>query len=530
MAIFAAPLGLISTRRKLAVALALLLTSGLTLSGCSQLPPLAGRTASTYLTGTDDSTALGTAVAPLTAAHPGQSGVYAMPAGADAFAARVMLANAAQRSLDVQYYIWNNDITGMLLFNALRAAAERGVRVRLLLDDNNTAGLDPVLTQLSATPNIEIRLFNPFPMRSLRALGYLTDFSRLNRRMHNKSFTADNEATIVGGRNIGDEYFGAAGEVLFSDLDVVAIGPAVGAVSREFDRYWNSDSAYPLASLVPGPPPADAAARFQAEVAEVSQRPAGRAYLDALRVSPFVKKLVARELPLDWAVARLVSDDPAKVLGKAPARTRVISKLEAMLGAPATSVDLVSPYFVPGKEGAEAFEAMARRGVKVRILTNSFAATDVALVHAGYVKWRKPLLASGVQLYEMRRSWAKGEGGERGGPLGSSAASLHAKTFAVDGKRIFVGSFNFDQRSADLNTEMGFVIDSPALAQRLTAGLSERLPTRAYEVRLAPDRSLYWIERDDQGKQVRYDTEPETSVFTRAGVSVMSVLPIDWLL
>jgi putative cardiolipin synthase len=496
-------------------------------AGCTGLPSLDGRTASTALTDTA-STPLGLAIAPLVAAHPGQSGVYGLVDGRDAFAARAVLADAAKRSLDVQYYIWRNDITGVLLFDALRAAADRGVRVRLLLDDNNTSGMDATLALLDAHPNIEVRLFNPFAMRRARLLGYLTDFARLNRRMHNKSFTADGQATIIGGRNIGDEYFGAAGEVLFADLDVLAIGPVVQSVSHDFDRYWNSASAYPLHLIVPAPDP-DSAAAVKREAAAIVEAPPARAYQVAMRESTFVAELVARHLPIEWAATRLVSDDPAKALDRAAPDSRVGPQLKQLIGAPARELDLVSPYFVPGETGTEAFSSMARRGVAVRVLTNSLEATDVAAVHAGYAKWRKSLLEAGVKLYELRRSWPGDAGPKRAGPLGSSASSLHAKTFSVDGTRMFIGSFNFDPRSARLNTEMGFVIDSPAMARQLAATLDGGLADRAYEVRLAPDGSLYWIERK-QGVVVRYDTEPGTGFWRRVGVRILSWLPIDWLL
>lgn len=497
------------------------------LAGCASLPPLAGRTASTAITDTA-STRLGLAIAPLVAEHPGKSGVYALADGRDAFAARNVLANAAQRSLDVQYYIWRNDITGVLLFDALRAAANRGVRVRLLLDDNNTSGLDPALALLDSHPNIEVRLFNPFAMRGARLLGYLTDFSRLNRRMHNKSFTADGQATIVGGRNIGDEYFGAAGEVLFTDLDVLAIGPIVPLVSRDFDRYWNSESAYPLNLIVQSAGgDADAEARRQADA--ISRTPQAKAYQVAMHESTFVATLAARRLPIEWAQTQLVSDDPAKALDRATPESRVGPQLRQLFGEPARELSLVSPYFVPGEEGTALFSSWARRGVGVRVLTNSLEATDVSAVHAGYARWRKPLLEAGVKLYELRRSWPADLAQRRSGPMGSSKSSLHAKTFAVDGTRVFVGSFNFDPRSASLNTEMGFVIDSPAMAQLLATRLDQSLPDLAYEVRLAPDGALYWIERKE-GAETRYDDEPNTSFWRRLGVGFMSLLPIDWLL
>lgn len=508
-------------RRVWLVVPAALLALSLALTSCSSLPPLEGRVASTAIADTDD-TRLGKALMPLTMAHPGLAGIHALADGRDAFAARAVLAQAADRSLDVQYYIWRNDTTGRLMFDALRAAAERGVRVRLLLDDNNTAGLDASLAALDAHPMIEVRLFNPNGIRSVRAVGMAADFMRLNRRMHNKSFTADNQVTIIGGRNVGDEYFGAAGEISFADLDVIAAGPVVRAVSDDFDLYWNSPSAYPLALLAP-----DA-------VAAPAMKPdaEAQAYIEAIKRAAFLEQLVEGSLPLEWARARFVSDDPAKVMGTAAPEANIAFKLRDILGEPQRSLDLVSPYFVPGKEGTAAFVDLAQKGTRTRILTNSLEATDVAAVHAGYAKWRKPLLESGVTLYELRREATDEPTRDKrgsGSGIGSSDASLHAKTFGVDGKRVFVGSFNFDQRSIHLNTEMGMVIDSPALARRLTETLDRTLPTRAYEVKLDDRGSVIWLEQ--RGDQViRHEKEPGTSWFKRAAVKALSWLPIDWLL
>nr|WP_307187503.1 phospholipase D family protein [Massilia yuzhufengensis] len=495
--------------------------------GCTSLPPLGQRTATVALAGTE-ATQMGQAIAPLAAAYPGRSGVLPLIDGRDAFAARVLLAHHAQRSLDVQYYIWRNDLTGTLMLDALRSAAARGVRVRLLLDDNNTAGLDPVLAALDREPNVEVRLFNPFGMRRWRALGYLTEFSRLNRRMHNKSFTADNQATIVGGRNIGDEYFGAAGDMLFVDLDVLAVGPAVRAVSQDFDRYWNSVSAYPVTALV-SPEDAEAPGVFAERAAGLRRQEGAQRYLEAIRSSPFAEQLARRRLPLEWSITRLVSDDPGKVLGEAHPDSRMAVGLRKLLGEPERQLDIVSPYFVPTRDTVETLGDFARRGVKVRILTNSLEATDVAAVHAGYAKWRRELAASGVALFELRRRWGPELPAAGKGRFGSSASSLHAKTFGVDGRSVYIGSFNMDRRSIDLNTEMGLVIDSPALAGQLDRTLGEDMPDTAYEVRLDKEGKLYWLERSG-GKLLRHEQEPGTTIWKRAGVRVLSLLPIDWLL
>lgn len=495
--------------------------------GCSALPPPGPRTTSFALDGTD-TTRLGQAIAPLAAEHPGRSGVYPLIEGRDAFAARVLLARSAERSLDVQYYIWRDDLTGTLMLDALREAAVRGVRVRLLLDDNNTGGLDPALAALDREPNVEVRLFNPFAQRRWRSLGYLTDFSRLNRRMHNKSFTADGQATIVGGRNVGDEYFGVAGDMLFVDLDVLAVGPVVRGVSQDFDRYWNSASAYPVAALVDAGD-AERPNALAGRAASLCKQPEAQRYLEAIRTSSFVEQLVEHRLPLEWSLARLVSDDPAKVLGRADPDDRMAVGLRKLLGEPTRQLDLVSPYFVPSKEAAHALGEIARRGVQVRVLTNSLEATDVAAVHAGYAKWRRELITAGVTVFELRRRWAA-ELPERGkGRFGSSASSLHAKTFGVDGRAVYVGSFNMDRRSIDLNTEMGLVIESAQLAGQLDKTLDESIPETAYEVRLDEQGKLYWMERTG-GQVRRHDQEPGTTVWKRAAVQVLSFLPIDWLL
>jgi len=496
-------------------------------SGCASLPSLEGRNETTAITDTAG-TALARAVAPLVAAHPAQSGIHPLPIPADAFAARVLLAAAAEKSLDIQYYIWHGDQTGYLLYEAVWRAAERGVRVRILLDDANTEGLDGTLATLDAHPNIEVRLYNPLLQRSARLLNFVTDFTRVNRRMHNKSFTADGTATIVGGRNVGNEYFGAGEGVEFTDLDVIAIGPAARDVSREFDLYWNSASAYPASRII-GNAPVDAAATLESKFAEIRADADSVAYARAVRETRLVQALLGGELRFEWARAELVRDDPGKTLDTS-GRTDVLllAALLPAIGQPQTSFDLVSPYFVPGEGGTEALEDLARRGVKVRVFTNSLAATDVPPVHAGYVKRRCDLLRAGVQLYELKPSATRAEKKLKTEP--GSSVQLHAKTFALDGARIFVGSFNFDQRSAHLNTEMGLVIESPYLAQRLSSALDVALPGVAYAVRIAGDgRCPEWVERTPAGEIV-YMEEPQTGAGERAWVQFLRALPIDWLL
>jgi putative cardiolipin synthase len=505
------------------VALAMLVT------GCASLPPPKDRVETTALTGTEG-TRLGRAIASGVAANPGKTGIHRLGDPRDAFAARILLAGAAEKSLDVQYFIWNGDHVGYLLFQALWQAAERGVRVRLLLDDLNTKGLDSTIAALDAHPNIEVRLYNPLVNRDNRGLNFLTDFTRVNRRMHNKSFTADNQITVVGGRNIADEYFGAGAGLMFADLDVLALGAVVPEVSRAFDVYWNSGSAYPASGFV-GTPAPDGAAKLEAKFAVIGADPATIAYLEAVRATPLLRELLDRKLALEWASAEVVYDDPAKTLDTT-GRTDVLLLPELLrrMGRPEKQLDIVSPYLVPGDGGTELLAAAARRGVTVRLLTNSLAASDAKSVHSGYARRRRDLLQAGVRLYEIKPTLTKEENEFRNRFGSGSSSGLHAKTLAVDSQRIFVGSFNFDQRSARLNTEMGLVLGNPALAQGLTRFFDVEMPTLAYEVRLTKDgNSLEWIERTASGEK-RYDTEPGTDWSTRMGVQLLSILPIEWLL
>jgi cardiolipin synthase C len=492
------------------------------LSACAHLPPLEGRSVSTAVSDTGN-TRLGRGVEEFARGHPGLTGVMPLVRGHDAFAARATLAAAAERTLDLQYYVWHDDLSGGLLFDAVQRAADRGVRVRLLLDDNNTVGMDERLWALDAHPNIEVRLFNPFVNRGARLLDYLSDFSRVNRRMHNKSFTADNQVTVVGGRNVGDEYFSAGDHAMFIDLDMLAIGEVVNAVSRDFDRYWASDSAYPLRTLKPSPP-GSGPMRQAVAAASVEN------YRRMIAESTFVRDLMARKLAFEWVPARMISDDPAKGLGRADDSTYLWAKLVKAVPRPTQELVLVSPYFVPTDRGADFLTGLARQGVKVSVVTNSLEATDVAVVHSGYAHWRQPLLAAGVDLHELKRAAAMPPVRERGmmGMGSSSTSSLHAKVFLVDRRHVFVGSFNFDPRSAKLNTELGFVIDSPMLTHTLAGGLASILPERTYRLRLQ-DGAIQWTEMLD-GSELVFDSDPYTSWLLRFGVSFLSLLPLEDLL
>lgn len=497
------------------------------LSGCTALPPQEDRSVSHALPADMVAdTRLGLALQPELHRHPGQSGIYPLADGPEAFAARLLLAQVAERSLDVQYYIWRRDLSGYLLFRELVDAADRGVRIRLLLDDHGSYGLDTTLAYLNAHPNIEIRLFNPFVIRRTRLLEFVTDFSRVNRRMHNKSFTADNLVTLIGGRNIGDEYFGAHDGMQFADLDVLAVGPVVADVSEDFDRYWASLSAYPAERILRQNSDHSAA---QARLADLDQHPQTQAYLQTLQHTALISRLLNNQLELEWAYTRMVSDDPAKGLGLAPPEALLPHQLMEIIGIPDTDVELISPYFVPTAAGVEAFADLAQRGIEIRILTNSLESTDVLPVHAGYAKRRKALLQAGIRLYEMKRLSNEARQQKFAGPFGSSGSSLHAKTFAVDRQRVFVGSFNFDPRSTNLNTELGFVIESPTLASQIEESFNTDIPQSSYEVRLNADARLYWLERSN-GELIYHYTEPGSRLRQRAAVWFLSLLPIEWLL
>jgi putative cardiolipin synthase len=502
------------------------------IAGCQGLPPLDRRTPSLAFHDTAD-TRLGRAVASLEQAHPQDSAVHPLNDGLEAFAARMHLADAAERSIDAQYYIWHKDISGTLLIQALRRAAERGVRVRLLIDDNNTSDLEATLASLQSDPNIQVRIFNPFTLRKLRLLNYLSDFSRLNHRMHNKAFIVDNQAAVIGGRNIGDEYFGVTEGIEFVDADVLTIGPIVDDISASFDAYWASDSAYPANRVLPEVPRAAMADMENAE-AEMLCSTAAADYAQALAGLAPMAGLADAGLELDWGKVWLLSDVPAKALGLVRQEELVAERLRQDLGMPAHSMDLISPYFVPSPEFAEALMQMARDGVRIRIVTNSLEASDVAAVHAGYAKWRIPFLRSGIRIYETKHRAVpnpetKGEGGH-GSVLHSSGRALHAKIIAVDEARVFVGSFNVDQRSRRLNTEMGIVTESPLLLRKLEDAFDTAIPKNSYRLQLTESGRLQWMEQDQSGVLATHDAEPGVGLFKRLGVELLSILPVDWLL
>lgn len=489
------------------------------------LPDISHRAASTALPAGPD-TSLGKLMATGIADHPGTSGVIPLRDGHDALASRLAMIAAAERSIDAQYYIWHDDVSGILLLDALKDAAQRGVRVRLLLDDNGVAGLDPFMAALNMQDDFEIRLFNPSMVRSPKLAGYTFDFFRMNRRMHNKSLIADGAVAIVGGRNIGDEYFRIGDDAFYVDMDVLATGTVVPETAAVFDAYWNSASVFDVESIIDGT--GDLAA-FKARAAEIAASPDADKFLS--EVDNSAARYAKGATEMEWTRVQLVADDPVKGLGVATPNQLMITRLGALLGDASGRLDLVSAYFVPGKSGTRYFSDLARSGIDVRILTNALNTTDVLMVHAGYTKYRRDLLEAGVQLYELKlrgNAMPKDDGTSL--PLGLSGASLHAKTFAVDDDRIFIGSFNFDPRSASLNCEMGFLIDSPVLASRVSAGFDGPLAEVTYRPELTPEGKMVWLETINHGSVVTYQEEPGATWFQQIAIVVIGFLPVEWLI
>ncbi len=467
-------------------------------------------------------------IAPHAAESGGRSGFRLLPTGLDAFVARGLLIELAERSLDLQYYIFHPDDTGSLIIDRLIAAADRGVRVRILLDDWGTLDKkDEAVAGLDAHPNIEIRVFNPYVHRSgLHRLGeLLTSFTRVNRRMHNKQFIADGAAVILGGRNIGDEYF-SHGELDFQDVDVLAGGPVARQSRQSFEAYWSSKFAIPISQLGKFTPDETQFATARKELGARCEGLRDSDYARALAGSDLAKDLRAHALHLHWAEGRVIADPPDKISQPVGARGETYLGVQVSPYAREARSDLliVSPYFVPGKDGVQFFGERRRDGVNVRVLTNSLAATDVWLVHAGYMKYRRPLLAEGIRLFELKAEATGAKGPRRSGmSIGSSRASLHGKTFVFDRTSVFIGSVNLDPRSLEQNTEVGVLVQSPELAAEV-GRLFDRWssPALAYEVTRSAAGRLQWTGG--------YTNEPEAGFWRTLGAKLFSHLPIDSLI
>jgi cardiolipin synthase C len=474
-------------------------------------------------------TAWSRALAQPVAQHPEKSGVRLLTHGLDALSARLAIADTAEATLDVQYYIWKPDETGHLLADRLVRAADRGVKVRLLLDDVGTAASDDLLLALNTHSNIEIRLFNPISNRLFRRFSALADFQRVNRRMHNKSFTADRSITIVGGRNIGDHYFSSGEEREYVDLDVIAAGPVAAEVTAMFDLYWSAPTTFPIYALNRKEISAEKAAaiesQLRSEAGQIAASPRFTALANINRRSP----------ALSWGPVKLLYDLPEKVMrDRKDTAAHLLPQLREVSARAQKEIFVISPYFVPGDTGVEFFRSRREQGNRVIILANSLASNDVTPVHVGYSRYRKPLLRAGVELYELKPTiQVRAAAQDKSRRDHSAGSGLHAKAFIFDRTTLFVTSFNLDPRSASLNTEMGLLIEIPELAASFAEALEKNLPETTYRVEFVPGPgpckecgSLVWIGHEN-GVGTRYTNEPETTFARRLLVSGLSLLPIE---
>jgi phosphatidylserine/phosphatidylglycerophosphate/cardiolipin synthase-like enzyme len=433
------------------------------------------------------------------------SGIRLLISGDEALASLIALADRAERTLDIQYYIIHEDDSARLLLRHVRLAAARGVRVRVLVDDLNTAGEDRRFMHLSERENIEVRLFNPFPGGRFatwtRFVASASDIPRINHRMHNKLFVADNAIAITGGRNIGDQYFTRDLHSNFIDLDVVAAGSIVPQLSASFDAFWNSKYAYPIASL---------AAPVQAERVPQALEESAMAG-DA---SWLAHELDADDLQLTWVPATVLVDKPGKIASDvAPdEEVTIANNIKTLMRSATQEVIVISPYFVPGPDGVALMRELVERGVHIRVLTNSLASTDSPLVHNGYSRYRVALLKLGVELSEVRPKL--GTKRKRFHPFRSSNASLHAKALVIDQKTVFIGSMNMDARSARTNSEMGIVIRSAEIARQVTSLLDDISADGSYTLELDRRSHIVWSS-GEPGAETIWHTDPETTHWQR---------------
>ncbi|SMF00037.1 Phosphatidylserine/phosphatidylglycerophosphate/cardiolipin synthase [Alteromonadaceae bacterium Bs31] len=493
------------------------------ISACATLPDNSDR-AESYHLGETHETSLAKSVAPRLAQHPGESGAYPMESGLDAFVARALTAHSAEKTLDVQYYLYHDDKIGSLLTDQLLKAADRGVRVRLLLDDMDLADRDFGGSIIDAHPNIELRIFNPFSRNTFRATQFVTRFGGVTRRMHNKTYIVDNSIAIVGGRNIGDEYFDASKEYTFSDLDVILIGPAVSKVSESFDLYWNNSLSYPLATLNKNKPKPSAIAERRAEFSRYIESLQGSEYIQALKDSALATTIRNNSLSYFWGDVDIVYDHPDKIIkSRSETKYHLSSDLADYFGKVKKELILISPYFVPGKSGVSFLSELVAKGLSVSVITNSLSANDVPAVHAGYMKYRKKLLQNGVNIYEFK-TYNKAEAGEAQ-LYGDLLSGLHAKSFVLDREYVFIGSMNLDPRSAKENTEIGAMIQSEALADLFYSSIIDELDERTYKVYLEGGK-LHWKTLEEEGERV-FTKEPNTTWWQRFSVGAMRIIPAE---
>ncbi len=511
-------------------------------AGCATLPPGSDfPKAPSAALANPEQTWLGRQFDEAARAHDGNSAFRLVSVGVDGFLVRAEMIDAAERTLDLEYYIFRQDETGRLLTDALVRAADRGVRVRLLIDDGETTDGDERIDALAAHRNVEIRIFNPFAYRGhsgeLRALEFLLDAPRLDYRMHNKLFVVDNAIALVGGRNIGDQYFQVDPKSRFGDDDVFAAGPIVKDLSASFDEFWNSALAIPAAALARERPDREDLAAYREELTAHRREATaeGADYAKRIATGEPLAGMLSGRTPLVWAPAQLVYDSPQK---RAVEKGEMLGELmHRAVAQAASSVQsellMVTPFFIPGKGGMRLLTKLRERGVRVAVLTNSLESTPQPIAQSGYMHYRVPLLESGVELYEVRAflGSACGSGESKAATL-SGGYALHAKLFVFDRQRVYVGSMNFDERSHHLNTEIGLIIDSPALAEQAAARFAAIIaPANSYRVMLRRGDGegsgrLVWL-TEEHGAPVEYDNEPARDEWQRMKVELLSLLPLD---
>ena len=495
-----------------------LLTAVILLGGCAGLPRHVHKTPSTAFQH-PETTTLGQIVAS-DEIGKNLSGIRLLSSGEEALASLITLADHAERTLDIQYYIIHEDDSTRTLLHHVRLAADRGVRVRVLVDDLNTAGEDRRFMHLSSHANVEVRVFNPFTAGRFwtwtRFLASATDIRRINHRMHNKLFVADDALAITGGRNIGDQYFTLDPRSNFVDLDVVAAGAIVPQLSASFDQFWNSKYAIPIASVA------------SSVDAEATSAPPVEAQLSD-NDRWLEQEVTAKKLELIWAPATVLADRPAKIASETSPdeELTIANDITALMGTAKQDLSIISPYFIPGKQGVALIAKLVENGVKVRILTNSLASTDSPLVDIGYARYRVPLLKLGVDLREMRPKL--GQKHSRFHPFRSSNASLHAKALVIDQKIVFIGSLNMDERSAKINSELGLVINSAEIAREVTSLLDDISTDGSYKLQLDQHDHVEWVSGDG-GTQKIWHTDPATSRTERIWLTILSPFAPDEIL
>ena len=516
------------------------------LEGCASIPPGAGypKTPSTALASPED-THLGARYDGLAREMSGQSGFRILSTGVDGLLIRVQLIEAAEKTLDLQYFIFRGDETGRLLTDAVLRAADRGVRVRVLVDDGATIAGDEQLMALDAHPNVQIRVFNPFSYRGhnnlRRGLEFVFHASRLDYRMHNKLLIVDNAVALIGGRNIGNQYFQIDPNSQFADDDVYSAGPIAAQLSTTFDEFWNSRFAIPAAALDNAGRTAAALALRRVQASEPAEQHLLMLETNDIHFSALLASgeplagIISGQLPLVWAPARVISDSPDKKnveSGNRRGRLMARSVAEAARAAQSELL-MVTPYLVPTKDERQLLHELRQRAVAIRILTNSLVSTPDPIAHSGYVKDRIPLLKDGVELYELRALLGNTRGSGQSARVSSFGNySLHAKLFVFDRERLFIGSMNFDQRSKHLNTEIGLMIDSPELALQTVARFDHMvMSANAYAVAWRPSvtggaGNVEWSTAED-GEAVVYNREPARSYWQRLEQTFYSCLPIS---